>query len=463
MSAAGPAGPTDMSHQALSLVPPTGRVHGDLRAVAHRLPRRFAGPVHLPGDNGYDSGRRSLSPLIDPRPGAVVEANGPADVRAAVAAAREFDVPFAVQATGHGTHVPADGGILVKTGGLAAVLVDPDRRIAKVGPGARWGAVLAAAAPFGLAPLSGSSPTVGVTGYTLGGGLGWLARGYGFAADSVVRAEVITADGRTVVASADRNPDLFWALRGGGANFGVVTSLEFRLYPVDRVYAGMAYFDAERAGETLARYRDWAATAPDELSTAALLRRMPDTPDVPEPVRGRRVLVIKAMYAGDATAARTLLRPLWTVAGQPLVDDMRAQPYAEAAMGGTPARYLDLFPTLPDAAIEALVAAHTRPDSPVSTIEIRHWGGAMARPARNAGPVGHRTAQFSVIADAVVPGLTAALRRFGIGGSFLNFLADPTRTATAYTEANYRRLRQVKAVYDPDNFFQVNHNIPPAI
>jgi FAD/FMN-containing dehydrogenase len=450
-----------MNQQAICLVPRTDRRHGDLRAVAHRLPRRFAGQVHLPGDPGYDVARRSLSAQIDPRPGAVVEAGGPADVRAAVAAAQEFDVPFAVQATGHGTHVPADGGILVKTGGLAAVLVDPDRRIAKVGPGARWGSVLAAAAPFGLAPLSGSSPAVGVTGYTLGGGLGWLARRYGFAADSVVRVEVITADGRTVVASADRNPDLFWALRGGGANFGVVTSLEFRLYPVDRVYAGMAYFAAERAGEALALYRDWAATVPDEMSTAALLRRMPDTVDAPEPVRGKRVLVIKAMYAGDATEARALLHPLWTALGRPLLDEMRTLPYAEAAMGGTPARYLDLFPTLPDAAIEALVAEHERPGS-ASTVEIRHWGGAMARPARDAGPVGHRTAQFSVIVDAAVPSLTATLRRFGIGGSFLNFLADRTATPTAYTEANYRRLRQVKAAYDPDNFFQVNHNIPPA-
>lgn len=451
-----------MSEQAISLAPPTGRGGGDLRAVAHRLPRRFAGPVHLPGDPGYDVERRSLSPLIDPRPGAVVEANGPADVRAALAAAREFDVPFAVQATGHGTHVPADGGILLKTGGMAAVLVDPDRRIARVGPGAQWGAVLAATGPFGLAPLSGSSPTVGVTGYTLGGGVGWLARRYGFAADSVVHAEVVTADGRTVTASADRNPDLFWALRGGGANFGVVTSLEFRLHPVDRVYAGAAYFAAERAGETLARYRDWAATAPDELSTAVLLRRMPDTADVPEPVRGRRVLVVKAMYAGDAATAQKLLRPLWTVAGQPLADDLRVQPYARAAMGGTPVRYLDLFPALPDQVIQALVAEHERPDSAVSAVEIRHWGGAMARPGPNAGPVGHRTAPFSVIVDAAVPGLAETLRPYGIGGSFLNFLADPTRTATAYTAANYRRLRQVKAVYDPDNFFQVNHNIPPA-
>jgi FAD/FMN-containing dehydrogenase len=431
-------------------------------AVGHRVRGRFAGPVHLPGEAGYETHRRPLHPTIDPRPALVVEASGPADVRAAVEAARRFDLPFAVQATGHGTHVPADGGILVKTSGMAAALVDPDRRIARVGPGARWGAVLESAAPFGLAPLSGSSPSVGVTGYTLGGGVGWLARKHGFAADSVLRAEVVTADGRVVTASADRNPDLFWALRGGGGNFGVVTSLDFRLHPVARVYAGAAYFAVERAAETMARFRDWAATAPDELSTAVLLRRMPDTPDVPAPVRGRRVLVVKAMYAGDAAPAKRLLRPLTAAAGPALLDELRPMAYAEAAMGGTAARYLDLFPDLPEPVIEALIAAHARPDSPVSNVEIRHWGGAMARPGADAGPVGHRSVPFSIIVDAPEPGLPEELRPHAIGGSFLNFLADPARTATAFTPDNYARLRTVKASYDPDNVFRVNHNIRPA-
>ena len=435
---------------------------GDTHAVAEGLRRRFTGPVHLPGDAGYDAQRRPLQPTIDPRPAAVVEASGPADVRAAVEAARHLDLPFAVQATGHGTHVPADGGFLLKTSGMATVLIDPDRRIARVGPGTRWGAVLAAAAPFGLAPVSGSSPTVGVTGFTLGGGVGWLARKYGFAADGVVRADVVTADGRLVTASADRNPDLFWALRGGGGNFGVVTSLEFRLYPVAQVYAGAAYFAVERAAETMSCYRDWVADVPDELSTAALLRSMPDTPDVPEAVRGQRVLVVKAMYTGAAAEAQRLLRPLTSAAGPVLLDEMRPIPYADAAMGGTAARYLDLFPALPDSLIEALVTAHGRPGSPVSNVEIRHWGGAMARPGADAGPVGHRTVPFSIIVDGPEPGLTEALRPHAIGGSFLNFLADPARTRTAYTAENYRLLRQVKATYDPSNVFSVNHNIPPA-
>ncbi|MGH8833450.1 MAG: FAD-binding oxidoreductase [Actinomycetes bacterium] len=435
---------------------------GSERPTLPALPGRLTGPVHLPGQAGYDEQRRSLNPAIDPRPAMVIEACRAADVRAAVVAARELDLPFAVQATGHGTHVPADDGILLKTSALAAVLVDPARRIARVGPGARWGDVITAAAPFGLAPLSGSAPSVGVTGFTLGGGVGWLSRKYGFAADSVLRAEVVTADGRLVVASREQNPELFWALRGGGGNFGVVTALEFRLYPVARVYAGALYFPIEAAAETMARYRDWVDTVPDELSTAILLREMPDSPEVPQPIRGCRVLTVKAMYAGAAAPAERLLQPLRSIAGPALVDELRPIRYADAAMGGTAARHLDLYRRLPDAVLDSLTSAYTKPGSTIANIEIRHWGGAMARPATDAGPIGHRSAPFSVIVDGCDAELVERLRPHGIGGSFLNFLADPNRTASAYTAANYRKLRKVKAQYDPDNFFRVNLNIPPA-
>jgi FAD/FMN-containing dehydrogenase len=379
----------------------------------------------------------------------VVEASGAADIRAAVVAAREHDLPLAVQATGHGTHVASDGAILVRTTGMATVLVDPDRRVARVGPGAVWGDVLAAAAPCGLAPLSGSSPDVGVAGDTLGGGVGWLARKHGFAADSLLRAEVVTADGSIVTASADEHADLFWALRGGGGSFGVVTALELRLHPVAEVYAGTAYFAIERAAETLALYREWIAAAPDALSTAVLLTRLPD---------GRRALAIRAMHAGEADEARRLLAPLFAAAGPPLADGMRPMRFADAAMGGTAPKHVELLADLPDAVIDTLVAA----DAPVSTVEVRHWGGAMARPAADAGPVGHRGVPLSVILDAHVPEVAAALAPHATGGSFLNFLADPARTETAYTAANYQGLREVKAAYDPDDLFRIGHHIAPA-
>jgi FAD/FMN-containing dehydrogenase len=411
--------------------------------AVRRLRRTLTGAVHLPGERGYDVHRRPLHDTIDPRPAMVVQAAGAADVRAAVVAAREHDLPLAVQATGHGTHVPADGAVLVKTTAMATVLVDPDRAVARVGPGAVWGDVVAAAAPFGLAPLSGSSPDVGVAGYTLGGGIGWLARRHGFAADSLLRAEVVTADGGIVTASADEHPDLFWALRGGGGGFGVATALELRLHPVARVYAGTARF-----AETLARYRQWIAGAPDALSTAVLLMHRPD---------GERVLAIRAMYAGEADEARRLLAPLFATAGPTLADGMRPMRFADAQMGGTAPKQLELLRDLPDAVVEALVAADAAP-----TVEVRHWGGAMARPAADAGPVGGRDAVLSVIVDAQVPEVAAAVAPHATGGSFRNFLADPTRTETAHAAADWAALRAVKAAYDPDELFGVGHRIPPA-
>ncbi|MFI0350881.1 FAD-binding oxidoreductase [Actinomadura sp. 9N407] len=418
---------------------------------------RFSGPVHRPGETGYEEQRQAPFAPIDPRPALIAEATGAADVRAAISAAREYGLPAAVQATGHGTRVPCDGGLLLKTSRMAAVLVDPDRRIARVGPGARWRAVLDAAAPFGLAPLSGSHAGVGVTGYTLGGGWGWLGRRYGLAADSVLRAQVVTADGRLITASPDSHPDLLWALRGGGGNFGVVTSLEFRLHPVESVLAGTAYFPIEGAADTLARYRDWTADAPGELSTAVLLTRAPDDPDVPGHVRGRRVLAIKAMYAGEAGQGARLLDPLWRAAGPMLHNGMRPMRYAEAEMGGTQPRRLELFERLPDPVIETLVTVSAR-----ANVEIRHWGGTIADPGPGAGGAGHRDAHLSVIVDDDPPGLAAALRPHATGGSLLNFLHDPEATETAYTRENHRRLREIKGRYDPDNAFRLGHTIPPA-
>jgi FAD/FMN-containing dehydrogenase len=414
----------------------------------------FTGAVHLPGEPGYDEARRSLNPAVDSRPALVAEAHNVPDVRAALLAARRHGVPFAVQATGHGTHAPCDGGVLVRTSPMASVLVDPVRRVAKVGPGARWGEVIAAAAQFGLAPLSGSSPSVGVTGYTLGGGLGWLARRYGFAADSVLRAEVLLADGRHVTASPRSHPELFWALRGGGGGFGVVTSLEFRLHPVSRVYSGFAYFPIEAAARTLEAYRSWIEDAPDEISTALVLKRMPA--DAPAPLSGRHVLMVKVVHAGEEAGARRLLAPLWRAAGPALLDETRQATYAATAMGGTPNKHMDLFETVPDQVIGTLVRAAEQ----AQTIEIRHWGGAMGRPGPAAGPVSHRGTKLSVIVDTHVPGLAAALRPYASGGTFLNFLSDPSRTAAAYTAADYRRLREVKRAYDPDGFFRVGHVVP---
>ncbi|MFD2357581.1 FAD-binding oxidoreductase [Nonomuraea ferruginea] len=379
----------------------------------------------------------------------VAEAARTEDVRAALVSARTCGLPLAVQATGHGTHVPADGGILLRTGGAGPC---GDRPGEAGGPGrarrAVGGGCCGRPRRTGWRRCRGRRPTSGVTGYTLGGGVGWLARRYGLAADSVVSAEVVTADGRTVTADADRHAGLFWALRGGGGNFGIVTSLEFRLYPVDLVHAGIAFFPYERAAETLAHYRAWAAQAPDEVSTAVMLTTLPGGTE--------RVLGIKAMYAGAPERGDRVLRPLWEAAGPAIRDEVRPVRYADAAMGGTPARYLDFFHDLPDEVISTLVEAGRH-----ATVEIRHWGGAMSRPGPDAGPVGHRGAAFSVIVSERLAGMADALSPHGTGGTFLNFLADAGRVADAYTEADHARLAEVKRTYDPDNLFRLNLNIAP--
>jgi FAD/FMN-containing dehydrogenase len=410
--------------------------------TARCLARNFRGAIHLPGDRDYDAQRATWSGALDQRPALVAEAETPADVRAAVVTAQEHDLPFAVQATGHGTHVPADGALLLKTSAMAEVLVDPDRRVARVGPGARWGEVIAAAAPFGLAPLSGTSPSVGVAGYTLGGGLGWLSRKHGFAADSLRGADVVTADGAIVSACAGRNADLLWALRGGGGSFGVVTSLEIALHPAPRVYGGAALYPRERAAEILARYRDFAAVQPDELTVTVVLTR--------------DAVAVRGLYAGDAHDGERALAPLTEVAGAPLASTWREMGYAESGtIGGTAPRHFERYDELSDAVIAAAVGADA------DAVEVRHWGGAMARPGVDAGPVGHRDVPFSIVVDG--PNEAAEpLARLATGGSFLNFLKDPARTHTAYTAADYGALSEVKRAYDPDNVFRAGHHIAPA-
>ncbi len=437
----------------------------------------IGGRVYVAGESGYESARLPWQRRLDPHPALIVEAANASDVRTAVRFAREHDLPLSVQSTGHGVVRVPDGGLLLKTNPMSSVAVDAGRRVARVGGGALWSDVIAAAAPHGLAPLSGSSPTVGVTGYTLGGGTGWLSRLYGFAADNVVRAEVVTAEGELVTASAAENPDLFWALKGGGGNFGVVTSLEFTLFPVASVYAGAAMFDPGRAAEALAVYRQWALDEPDESGTALVVAQMPPAPQLPEPVRGKRILMLRAFYVGTAEEAERALAPLYEAAGTPLLNGMRETSFPDAAAMMPPPppaiseMHIELLREIPDEVVDAAVEGADG----VMGIELRHWGGEMARPGEDAGPIGHRHVPFSVVAGgqaetpedaermmAGVRTIADKLRPHSTGGSFLNFLGDSARTANAYTDGDYARLRQVKSAYDPDNVFAANHNIPPA-
>ncbi|MFC0111096.1 FAD-binding oxidoreductase [Kibdelosporangium aridum] len=402
------------------------------------LSRIIRGQVHRPGDDAYDIQRASLDPAFDARPVVIAEVTGPTDVQAAVTWARDQDLPLAVQSTGHGTYVPSDGGLLLKTSRMAGVLVDPDRRIARVGAGAVWGDVLAAAAPFGLAPVSGSSATVGVAGFTLGGGHGALSRKYGLGADNLLRMTLVTADGELVTATADRNPELFWAVRGGGGNFGVTTSLEIQLHPVEEVYAGQALFPIAGAAELLARYRDYVQAMPEELTCSIALV-------------GEHV-AIRATYAGDAEAGQKALRPLWQ--GAPVQDTFAEVAVPQASVPGTAPRNFDLATSLSDELIDTV----TDIAGEANGIEIRYWGGAIAR---GTSPAGHRHVPFSIVVD----GPQSAAERlwpYTTGGSFPTSLHDPHAVETAYTAADYQRLREIKAIYDPANVFHRTMNIKPA-
>jgi FAD/FMN-containing dehydrogenase len=300
-----------------------------------------------------------------------------------------------------------------------------------VGPGATWGEVIAAAAPFGLAPVSGTNATVGVAGFTFGGGHGFLSRRYGLAADNLLRADVVTADGELLTASEDRRSGLFWALRGAGGNFGVATSLEVRLHPVRAVLGGSASFDRGLAPHLLARFAEYAM--PEALNVSVVL-----TADA---------VTVRGVYAGRADDAWPALAPLFLA--EPLADTFRAMPYAETGtIGGTAPRRFELLRDVP-------VDAILRTAETAAAVEVKRWGGAIAR---GSTPAGHRQVPFSVTVDGDD---VAPLQPHVTGGSFLNFLKDATRTRDAYTAHDHGRLLELKRAYDPDNVFGVGHGLVP--
>ncbi len=456
----------------------------ELRALeaAAGLRRCMRGEVLLPGDPAYDEARTGWNRTVESAPAVIAVARDPADVQAAVRAARRHGLALAVQSTGHGTLTAADGCLLLKLSAMDDVTVDPVAMTATVGPGATWHQVNAATTAHGLGSLAGRCGTVGVTGYTLGGGAAWLSRTHGYAADSVVSAEVVTAEGGLVRASADEHPDLFWALRGGGGSFGIVRSLTFRLYPAARVFSGMSFYPAERAAAILAAYRAWSAEEPTGMNTAVLLMRLPPAPTVPEALRGRQVVAIRVFAVTDEITGRRQIAPVLDAAGPALLDAFAERPFAEAstATNGADAppmphrQLLHLFDDVGDDLLELLVTEGLAADAPYVFVELRHWGGAMADPGPDPGPTGHRETPYSVLAVApyLTPDRTAvdhrvdrldhALADRATGGSFLNLLTDPDATATAFTPENYARLRAIKRRWDPQDVFRPSHHIPPA-
>ncbi|TMR12680.1 FAD-binding oxidoreductase [Nonomuraea zeae] len=428
----------------------------------------------------YDTERAGFQRLALHEPDLVVPAASPEDVREAVAHAAAAGLPVAVQAAGHGLPVPATEGLLINTNRLSSVTVDPVTATARIEAGARWHQVIAEAARHGLAPLSGSSPGVGAVPYTLGGGLSLMARPYGYAADQVRAIDVVTADAepRHVTPGDDLHGDLYWALVGGRSNFGVVTALEIGLVPVERIYGGALYFDAGHAGEALRTWAAWTASLPDEMTSSIAIIPFPDAPQAPERFRGRTVATVRIAFTGGAEEGEDLVRPLRAI-GPRLVDTVGVMPYtASASIHDDPTEPAGYYAThsvlreLPPAAVDALL------DVTGCVVEVRHLGGALSKPQSYPNSVGNRDAGYSasLLSPGLAPGTdTTALRPahdrardalapWSTGGRLLNFLygenATPEEVRRAYEPADYRRLAELKAEWDPRNMFRLNHNIP---
>ncbi len=448
-------------------------------AAVNELRPHITGSVFSPGSDRYDAARRSWDLTVDQYPSVIVVAATVDDIAEAVRFARRVDAPIAVQATGHGSTRPADGAVLIVTAELTAVSVDPVNRTAYVSAGAKWGAVLSAAQVFGLAPLLGSSTDVGAIGYTLGGGMGWLARRYGLAADSAIAFDIVTPLGIKVRASADEHAELFWALKGGGAgSLGVVSGMEIELHPMHTVYGGNLLYPVEMAHDVMARWRDWIVDVPEELTSAVVIMNFPPFEEVPEPVRGRSFVIVRGAWSGDLAAGETLIDQ-WRTWRTPAIDMFGPMPLTEAGhisndpvdpmpAGGT----TEWFDTLPDAAIDVLVGA-TVSDGfgppPLVFSEIRHAGGAMRTKASGTANERGRSGEMvlymlGLAADgASAEALDAPLTRtrqqlapFVTGAAYLNFLNGmerQRRTPEAYHDDQRQRLADIKGAVDPDNRF----------
>ncbi len=456
-------------------------------SIAHdnlmTLQAALSGTLLTPDDPGYDAARMNWNVTIDQHPALIVMAEDANDVAQAVRFAAEAGLQVAVKATGHGAVLPADNCLLVVTSNMQGVSIDAANRTATLQAGVQWGPVLEEAQRFGLAPLLGSSPTVGAVGYTLGGGLGWLARKYGLAADSVLAFQVVTPAGELVEASASTNPDLYWALRGGGGNFGVVVAMTIQLYPVTTVYAGNLYYPVSLAREVYTRYREWAANAPWELTSAVVIMNYPPLPQLPEFLRGQTFIQVRGCYAGTVEDGEALLA-YWRDWHEPVIDDFKAMPFTDVAqVSNDPVDPMPACHTggwlhsITDEAIDALVSmvpAQNGP-SPVIFAEIRHAGGAIAQAQPGASAFSLRDAAFILecigvaptpeakqgftqITDALKAGMASALT----GGIYLNFASDHDsrqRAQAAFSAEALTRLRLVKAAYDPENRFDHSFNL----
>jgi hypothetical protein len=442
-------------------------------------PRRV-GRVVRPGDHDWDRARGTFNLLVDQQPEAIAFPADEREVAAVVADARERGLRVAVQATGHNAAPlgTLEDTLILNTSRLTGVSIDAATRSVRVGAATTWEQVTPLLSDLGLAALHGSSPKVGIVGYSLGGGIGWLARKHGMQTNAVTAIELVTAEGHLVRADAAHEPELFWALRGGNGNFGVVTALEFEVHPVPELYAGALFYPLEQAADVLHTWTQQLPQLPDELMSWANILHFPPLPEIPEPVRGRSFTVVMAAFLGNETDGRQLLQPLRTLG--PQMDTFATQPpvgLSELAMDPPdPLPYRTthaLLDELPATLIDDMTAI-AGPNSALTMLQLRHMDGALARHKPGAGARATLPGQISMFALGVIPNphahpaVTTQLDALASAaaahhtGNYPNFIEEQADTSTFFDTHTWQRLRHVKALYDPQDLFKGNHHITPA-
>jgi FAD/FMN-containing dehydrogenase len=455
-------------------------------ATIQQLETNFGGQLLTSGAPEYDEARELFNAMIDRRPALIARCSGVSDVMAAVRLAREQGLELAIRGGGHSApgHSVCDGGLVVDVSPMKGVRVDPAARTAWAQAGLNWGELDRETQAFGLAVTGGRVPSTGVAGLTLGGGSGWIERKYGFTVDSLLSVELVTADGRFVKASEDENPELFWALRGGGGNFGVVTAFEFRLHEVGPIlYGGMLLFGVEAAADLMKAYRAFMEGAPDEICGGCAILCAPPEEFVPEPVRGKPVLGVICCYVGPPAAGARAFAPLkeWG----PALDLTGPIPYAAVQRliepGNLPGRRqywkAGFLREMSDEAIGTFISHATDVRSPFTQSVMLPIGGAIARVAEDATPLSYRDAkwnyhllsQWEDPADderniAWTRAFDRAMGSYAEEGVYLNFLSDLPEDIleASFGPEKYARLVAVKDEYDPENVFALNTNIKPS-
>jgi len=459
-----------------------GTTEVDLTSLADAL----EGALLMPDSDGYDEARTIWNAMIDRRPAAIVECRGAQDAQRAVRFAGENGVLLSICGAGHNIagNAVCDGGLMISFKKMRSVEVDAEARTVRVQPGATLGDVDAATQAHGLAVPTGINSTTGIAGLTLGGGFGWISRKHGMTIDNLISADVVTANGETVRASADENAELFWGIRGGGGNFGVITSFEFRAHPVGpEILSGLIVHPLADAGAVLRAYRDAMANAPDEVTVWVVMRKAPPLPFLPEDVHGTEVLILAAMYTGDMAAGEVALAPLRAI-GTPIVDVIGPHPFAGWQQAFDPLltpgarNYWKThdFAELSDGLIDTAIDFVGRIPDAQSEVFFAQLGGAQARVTDDATAYQGRSSAYLMNvhgrwSDAAQDeeclawcrDLFAATASYATGEAYVNFMTDEEgdRLSEAYG-GSYQRLVELKNRYDPGNLFRMNQNIPPT-